>query len=338
MDRSVLSRSLSACSSKVLYKEVQQYLGTAWSDFQRCFAESLQTDVPLLAKANGFLLEHGGKKLRPTFTLLIAMALRGHCNERVVQCAAAAELIHTATLLHDDVADNAPVRRGVPTMMALYSPSTAVLLGDFWLARAMNRIIDHPDKRVLYAFSKTLDDLAAGEMLQLEKARKADTREADYRRIIYSKTTSLFEAAMASAAFSVEAEEAEVAIVRDYAFHIGQAFQMMDDILDYSPELSIGKPTGQDLLEKKITLPLFGLFRNAPGRIVREIRRRMKNPDAALVKDVFGWIREYDALSYAHEVLAEEVRQATEALSPLPESEAKGYLLRLARKMAVRTV
>ena len=320
-----------------MYKEVQQYLGTAWTDFQRRFAESLRTDIPLLEKANGFLLEHGGKKLRPTFTLLIAKALRGSCDERVVSCAAAAELIHTATLLHDDVADNAPVRRGVPTMMALYSPTTAVLLGDFWLARAMDLVIDHPDNRVLHLFSKTLGDLAAGEMLQLEKARKADATEEDYRRIIYSKTTSLFETAMVGAAYSVEADGDETAAVRSYAFHIGQAFQMMDDILDYSPGLSIGKPTGQDILEKKITLPLFGLFHRAPARVVREVRRRMKDPDASLVKDVFAWVREYDALAYAHEALAEEVRLAVEALAPLPASDAKDYLVRLAGQMAVRT-
>ena len=165
-------------------KEVQQFLGKAWTDFQRCFAESLESDIPLLDKTNQYLLGHGGKKLRPLFTLLIAKALRGDCNERVVRCAAASELLHTATLMHDDVADNAPTRRGVPTMMTVYSPTTAVLLGDYWLSKAMDLIIDHPDKRVLHVFSKCLADLASGEMLQLEKAEKADTTEDDYRRII----------------------------------------------------------------------------------------------------------------------------------------------------------
>ena len=241
-----------------MYKEVQRFLGQSWTDFQRCFAESLQTDIPLLGKVNRFILEHGGKKLRPTFTLLTAQALVGACDERVVSCAAASELLHTATLLHDDVADEATVRRGAPTVMALYAPSTAVLVGDFWLSRAMDLIIDHPDKRVLHAFSKCLDDLARGEMLQLERAEKGDTTEEDYRRIIYCKTTSLFEAAMVSAACSVGAGETETEIFRTYARHIGQAFQMMDDILDYSPELSIGKPTGQDFRDRKITLPLIG--------------------------------------------------------------------------------
>ena len=319
-------------------KEVQQFLGKAWTDFQRCFAESLESDIPLLDKANRYLLGHGGKKLRPLFTLLIAKALRGDCNERVVRCAAASELLHTATLLHDDVADNAPTRRGVPTMMTVYSPTTAVLLGDYWLSKAMDLIIDHPDKRVLHIFSKCLADLAGGEMLQLEKAEKADTTEDDYRRIIYCKTTSLFEACMVSAACSVEASDEEIECCRTYARHIGQAFQMRDDMLDYSPELSIGKPTGQDILEKKITLPLFGLFEKAPRSVVREVRRRMKEPDSELVSDVFAWVREYDAMTYARERLDAEIRQAVEALAAFPASQSRNYLEQMAGMMAVRTV
>ena len=319
-------------------KEVQQYLGKAWTDFQRCFAESLESDIPLLDKANQYLLGHGGKKLRPLFTLLIAKALRGDCNERVVRCAAASELLHTATLMHDDVADNAPTRRGVPTMMTVYSPTTAVLLGDYWLSKAMDLIIDHPDKRVLHIFSKCLADLASGEMLQLEKAEKADTTEDDYRRIIYCKTTSLFEACMVSAACSVEASEEEIERCRIYAWHIGQAFQMRDDMLDYSPELSIGKPTGQDILEKKITLPLFGLFEKAPRSVVREVRRRMKNPDAELVSDVFVWVRQYDAMSYAREKLDAEIRQAVEVLAAFPASPSRDYLEKMAGMIAIRTV
>jgi len=238
--------------------------------------------------------------------------------------------------MHDDVADNAAYRHGVPTLMKLYSPTTAVLVGDFWLSRAMDLVIDHPDRRVLHIFSKCLGDLARGEMIQLEKASRLDTTEEDYRQIIYCKTTSLFEAAMLSAAYSVEATDAEVESIRRYAFHIGQSFQMMDDILDYSPELSTGKPTGQDILEKKITLPLFGLFARAP-KIVRELKRRMKQPDAALSGDAVSLVRQYGALSYARERLDDEVRMAVEALAPLPDSEAKDYLIKMAGLMAVRT-
>ena len=320
-----------------MYKEIQRFLGRSWEDFQDLFSGSLKSDIPLLEKANRFILEHGGKKLRPAFTLLIAKTLSGACNEQVVRCAAASELLHTATLMHDDVADGAATRRGVPTMVALYSPTTAVLLGDFWLSRAMDLIIDHPDKRVLKIFSKTLGDLASGEMLQLEKAEKLDTTEEDYGRIIYSKTTSLFEASMVSAAYSVEASPEQVEASRSYATHVGQAFQMMDDILDYSPELSIGKPTGQDILEKKITLPLFGLFAAAPARVVRELKRRMTHPDDSLAGDAIELVRRYDGIGYARRRLEAEIGRAVAALASFPKSDSRDYLEKLALQMAVRT-
>ena len=320
-----------------MYRAIQQFLGQAWTDFQTLFAESLRSEIPLLREANRYLLAHGGKKLRPTLTLLIAKALGGLCNERVLCSAAASELLHTATLMHDDVADDAPVRRGVPTLMALYSPTTAVLIGDFWLSRAMNLIIDHPDKRVLHIFSKCLGDLAEGEMIQLERAAKLDLTEADYRKVIYCKTTSLFEAAILSSAYSVEADEGQIACCHDYAYHLGQAFQMSDDILDYSPEHASGKPTGQDILEKKITLPLFGLFARAPKSVVRELRRRMQKPDSSLADDAIALVRQYDGLGYARECLAVELDAAVKALAPLPASEAKDYLVQLAGQMAVRT-
>ena len=321
----------------VSYKEVQRFLGESWNDFQRCFTENLRSDIPLLDKANRFIIEHGGKKLRPTFALLIAQALRGMCNEFVIKCAAASEILHTATLIHDDVADNAPTRRGVPTMSALYSPSTAVLLGDFWLSRAMDLIIDHPDRRVLHIYSKCLCDLAEGEMLQLEKAEKSDTDEEAYRSIIYRKTTSLFEAGILSAAYSVEASEDELACCKDYAFHIGQSFQMMDDILDYSPELSTGKPAGQDILEKKITLPLLGLFAKAPAKLVKDVRKRIKNPDSSLVQEIMEMVREYGGMEYARQRLAAEIQAAKLALRPLEDTQAKNCLEDLAELMAVRT-
>ena len=321
-----------------MFREIQQFLGRSWADFQSLFAASLRSGIPLLEKANRYVLTHGGKKLRPALTLLIAKALGGPCDERVLSCAVAAELLHTATLMHDDVADDAPVRRGVPTMKALYSPATAVLIGDFWLARAMGKVIDHPDKRVLHVFSKCLADLAEGEMLQLQKAEKLDLEEADYRKVIYCKTTSLFEAAVLSGAFSVGAGPALCDSCRAYAYHLGQAFQMRDDMLDYLPELSSGKPVGQDILEKKITLPLFGLFARAPRSVVRDLRRRMHDPDPALAQDAIALVRQYDGLGYARECLAAELSAATEALAPLPASEARDYLEKLAGQLTLTTV
>lgn len=322
-----------------MYTEIKQFLGPSWQEFQRCFAEQLQTDIPLLEKVNRYLLEHGGKKLRPIFSLLVAQALRGRSDEQpVISCAVASEMLHSATLLHDDVADQSALRRGSPTVMALYSPTSAVLIGDFWLSRAVRCIIDHPDKRVFRLFSKCLSDLAEGEMLQLEKAVHFDTGEADYRRIIYSKTASLFETAMLTAAYSVGATPAEEDSIGRYAYHIGMSFQMMDDILDYSPELAIGKPTGQDLMEKKITLPLLCLFNKLGSAQARRIRKRMSKPTPDFVEEVFSLVRQHDALSDARAVLDAEIQQAVDALAPIPDSQAKDYLVKLARMMALRTV
>lgn len=320
-----------------MYKEEKSYLGSYWKAFQRQFAESLSSDILLLEKINGYLIERSGKQLRPLLALLVSSALRGGCNDRVVRCATAAELLHTATLLHDDVADNSPERRGNPTVMALYSPTTAVLVGDFWLSRAIGLIVDHPDKRVLKAFSKCLEDLAEGEMLQLQKAGTLDTTEQDYRGIIYRKTASLFEAAVISSAYSVEASSDELEAVKSYAYHLGMSFQMMDDILDYSPELSIGKPTGQDLLEKKITLPLLGLFANAPAKVVKKILSGMKTPDAGLSAETLALVKEYGGLEFAREKLLSETVAAEQALAPLPDSDAKSHLVSLAERLAVRT-
>lgn len=320
-----------------MYKDIQKFLGQSWEEFRRKFTESLKSEMPLLDKVNSYVAAHGGKQLRPTFTLLIAKALRGFCDDYVTDCAASAELLHTATLLHDDVADDSPVRRGAPTVRALYSPTSSVLVGDFWLSRAVDLIIDHPDKRVLKVFSKCLNDLAEGEMLQLEKASMLDTTEDDYIRIIYRKTASLFEASILSAAYSVKADERELAACKGYAYHLGLAFQIMDDILDYSPELATGKPTGQDIVEKKVTLPLLGLFASAPRRVEKEIRERMRNADTALAADAIRLVKQYDGCGYAMKRLREESSLAINAISALKESEARNYLEKLAGHMAVRT-
>lgn len=320
-----------------MYKGIQSYLGQDWIDFQQLFADSLVSGIKLLDKANQFILEHGGKKLRPMFTLLTARALRGFCGNDVIRCAAASEILHTGTLIHDDVADDAPLRRGVPTPKALFPANTAVLLGDFWLSRAMRLVIDHPDRRVLHLYAKCLGDLAEGEMRQLEKAEKLDATEEDYRKIVYCKTTSLFEASILSAAYTHNADEKELACFRKYAFHVGQSFQMMDDILDYSPDLSIGKPTGQDIMEKKMTLPLFCLFESAPKSVVRDVRRRIKHPDADLVSDIFSLVRQHGALERAHDKLLAETRLAVAALDSIPDSQAKGFLVKLAESQSFRT-
>ena len=220
-------------------KVVQEYLGKDWTAVKERINSALCSDIALLNSTNESILSHSGKQMRPMLGLLIARACSvDQVCDSTISFAAASELLHNATLLHDDVADGSVKRRGAPTIMSLMGPSVSVLVGDYWLVKAMDLIIDADDAAgdscVMKIFSKTLKDLAEGEMLQLQKAQKGDTDEDDYLRIIYSKTASLFEAASVSAAISVGASEAYVQAARDYAVSLGIAFQIQDDILDYA--------------------------------------------------------------------------------------------------------
>ena len=323
-------------------KSVREYLGKDWEAVVEKIETSLMSDIALLNSTNSSILSNSGKQLRPLLALLIARACSGHrISEATVRYAAAAELLHNATLLHDDVADNSYQRRGVPTIMSLMGPSVSVLVGDYWLVKAMELILgsSEGDHQVIKIFSKTLSDLAEGEMLQLQKAQSGDTSEDDYLRIIYSKTASLFEAACVSAAISIDASEECLKAAKDYAVALGIAFQIKDDILDYSGTESVGKPLGVDILEQKITMPLLGAIANAPaeeGRIrglVKGIVDHSENRDGivAFVKDNAG-------LEYAVQQLDKYVAQAVDALSVLPLSKERELLEELAYFTAKRVM
>ena len=326
-----------------MYTEIKSFLAEDWKKFQEMFLLKVGSPLPMLDKVNDYLTEHAGKQLRPILTLLTARALTGSCNENVIRSAAAVEMLHTATLLHDDVADNSPIRRGAPTVMALYSPTTSVLVGDFWLSRAIETIVGHCDQRVILSFAHSLEMLAEGEMIQMERALDLRTTEEDYAAIIYRKTAALFETAVMSAAYSVQAGERTIEACKKYSYHLGLAFQIMDDIFDYSPHLNIGKPTGQDILEKKITLPLFGFMKNAPRGEVADLMSRIRrvggdaNEDFHLTQDAVELVGKYKGVEYARERLEKEISQAKDALDIVPDNEAKGYLLELAGHMAIRT-
>ena len=289
----------------------------------------------LLNDVNSSILSHSGKQLRPLLALVMARACSGgKVSEATVRYAAAAELLHNATLLHDDVADDSDQRRGVPTIRSLMGPSVSVLVGDYWLVKAMELILGDSasDTRVIRIFSKTLSDLAEGEMLQLQKAQKGDTDIDDYLRIIYNKTASLFEAACLSSAVSVCASKEKEDAAKSYSKALGLAFQIKDDILDYSGTESVGKPLGVDILEQKITMPLLGAMANAG--IAEETRIR------AMVRDIAGhpeyrdeivaFVKGNGGLDYAADALDGYVSQAVKALQMLPDSYEKECLESLA--------
>jgi octaprenyl-diphosphate synthase len=220
-------------------------------------------------------------------------------------------------------------------------PSVSVLVGDYWLVKAVELVLDASgdDMRVIRLFSKTLSDLAEGEMLQLQKAQSGDTCEDDYLRIIYSKTASLFEAACVSAAISVNASQEYRKAAKDYAVALGIAFQIKDDILDYSGTASVGKPLGVDILEQKITMPLLGAMMNAPAEEVR-IRGLVKgivdHPENR--DDIVAFVKENAGLEYAVQQLDKYVAQAVDALSVLPLSKERELLEGLAYFTAKRVM
>jgi octaprenyl-diphosphate synthase len=320
--------------------KVKDYLGSDWTAVHEHIASALKSDISLLNSTNSSILSQSGKQLRPMLSLMFARACAGKAGDACVRYAAAAELLHNATLLHDDVADGSELRRGKPTIMSLMGPSVSVLVGDYWLVKAMELILhDAPtDVAAIKIFSKTLSDLAEGEMLQLQKAQSGDTDERDYLRIIYNKTASLFEAACVSAAVSVGASEDTVRAARDYAVALGLAFQIKDDILDYSGTESVGKPLGVDILEQKITIPLLGALGNVSPEKARQVREMVKDivGKPELRDDVVRFVKENGGLEYARTRLNDYVEEAVRALDVLPDSTEKSFLVELAHYTAIR--
>lgn len=321
--------------------EIKDFLGQDWKDTDALIRSSLESDISLLNATNKAILDHSGKQLRPIVSLLVARACGGgRVNADSVRYAAAAELLHNATLLHDDVADSSCERRGAPTVMAILGGPASVLLGDFWLVKALENILASSANcnEVIRIFAGTLSSLAEGEMLQLQKATSGDTDEKDYLRIIYSKTASLFESSAVSAAISVNATPEQVEAVRDYAVSLGIAFQIKDDIFDYSDGKDIGKPVGIDLEEQKITLPLLGALKSVSAEEEAAIRKKVtdihEHPEYK--EEIRNFVRDRKGVEYAVSVLKEYVAKANEALSVLPDSREKEYLTRIAGFTAYR--
>lgn len=318
---------------------VRTYLQEDLDRVNDLMSRFLASDISLLDQTNRALRERRGKQLRPMLALLTARACGGACNEDSIRFAAAAELMHNATLLHDDVADNSIERRGAPTVMSLLGPGAAVLLGDYWLVKAVGCILEasREAERALRIFAGTLSDLAEGELLQLQKASSADTTEEDYLRIIYSKTASLFVATVLTAAISVGADPAREEAVRRYAENLGLAFQIRDDIFDYEENVHIGKPVGQDLQEQKITMPLLGALKAAPAeeqRIRTLVREMADHPENR--QEVVDFVRTSGGMEYAWLRLDEYVKKAVAALGELPSGRDRDALEEMAHYVKER--
>ncbi|MBP9987053.1 MAG: polyprenyl synthetase family protein [Bacteroidales bacterium] len=318
-----------------MIEAAKAYLADDWQKFTSLLQSQLLSRVDILNKINGYLTERSGKQLRPLLCMLAARLCGGECRENTIRFATSCEMIHTATLLHDDVADESPVRRGAPTVSAMVSPTASVLIGDYWLSRAVDLLTEGDDREVIRYFSNCLNDLAEGEMIQIEKAAAMDTCYDDYIQIITRKTASLFMVSVMCGAHSVNCPPEPFEKLREYARYLGLAFQMRDDILDYSPELAIGKPVLQDVRERKITLPLLGAFENAGAAARADIVARIENGQ---YDGMLEFVRDNGGIEYAQNILEEHTSKAIEALSPFAGCRAKEILSVLADSLSFRKV
>ena len=323
-------------------KEIKEYIQPGMEQVNAIIVSALLSDIPLLDSTNRNLREHPGKMLRPTLALLVAGAIcPAGLPDDTYRYAAAAELLHNATLLHDDVVDGATERRGMPTVASLLSGSAAVLIGDYWLAKCLQVILGarRETDRVLRLYAQTISHLTEGELLQMQKAQSADTLQSDYLRIIYGKTASLFESTALTAAISVGADETVTRAMGDFAYQLGLAFQIKDDIFDYEDvSADIGKPVGIDLMEQKITQPLLCALESVDAGEQARIRDRVRNilDHPEYVEGIRAFVKAQDGIEKAARVMDDYVNKAISCLDILPESKEKLYLARLARYVGQR--
>ncbi len=291
--------------------------------FEQKFAESVKSNTPLLDRIMKYIIKRKGKQLRPMFVFLSAK-LHGEVNESTYRAAALVELLHTATLVHDDVVDESLERRGFFSINALWKNKIAVLVGDYLLSKGLLLSTEAGDFRHLDILSNAVKEMSEGELLQIETARKLNLKEDIYFEIIRSKTASLLSSACAVGAWSTSHNESITAKMKTFGEKTGIAFQIKDDLFDYGSD-DIGKPTGNDLKEKKLTLPLIYTLNNINGAEKRKIIYIIKNQnkDPGKIKYVLQKVTESGGIKYASKKMTEYRDQALAILFEFPKSDVR---------------
>ncbi len=304
--------------------------------FRRYFRDAMRSRVGLLDRVTQYVLRRKGKEVRPVLVLLAA-EVAGGVTDRSYRAAALVELLHTATLVHDDVVDEAERRRGAFSINALWKNKVAVLLGDFLLSRGLLLALDGRDYDLLHAVSDAVRRMSEGELLQIEKARRLDIDEATYFRIISDKTASLIAACTACGALSATDDEAAVAALRGAGEKLGLAFQIRDDLFDVGAA-DVGKPLGIDLHERKMTLPLIAALGNAEPDEAKGIRRivRKRRKGRGDVARVNAFVRERGGVAYAEARMRALAAEAAEAFAAFPPTPARDALVELAAYVVAR--
>lgn len=310
-------------------KEILAPIELEMQHFEGHFQDKMKSQVPMLDKINQYIIKRKGKQMRPMFLFLTAKML-GEINDKTYQAATLVELLHTATLVHDDVVDDANERRGFFSVNALWKNKVAVLVGDYMLSKILLLSVENKNYRLLEIISKAVQDMSEGELLQIEKARKLDITEDIYFEIIRQKTGSLIATVCEAAASSVDREDL-APNMRKFGELVGLAFQIKDDIFDYGTSTDIGKPTGLDIRERKMTLPLIYALSTAPKEVCRELIYIVKNQNenTQKVNRAVQLVIQAGGIQYAQQKMLDLSKQALELLTDIPDSEAKKALIAL---------
>ncbi|WP_457617436.1 polyprenyl synthetase family protein [Lutibacter sp.] len=312
-----------------LVEKIKEPILTEMELFEDKFKEAMISKVPLLNRITHYIVRRKGKQMRPMFVFLVAkMVSEGNFDERTYRGAAIIELIHTATLVHDDVVDDSNRRRGFFSINALWKNKIAVLVGDFLLSKGLLLSIDNNDFDILKLISVAVREMSEGELLQIEKARKLDITEAVYFEIIRQKTATLIAACCGIGAASVGCKDEEIEKMRLFGELIGIAFQIKDDLFDYTDD-KIGKPTGIDIKEQKMTLPLIYALNNCTDKEKKWLINSVKNHNRnkTRVKEVIAFVKEKGGIEYTTSKMKEYQAKALELLNSYPNSPYKESLL-----------
>ena len=308
-------------------ESIRQTVDREMREFQGHFKSAMRTSVPLLDHITRYIVKSKGKQMRPMLVYLSAQACGG-TTEKSHVAATLIELLHTATLVHDDVVDRAETRRGFFSINALWKSKIAVLVGDYLLSRGLLISIERDSVDLLRITSKAVELMSEGELLQIEKARRLDITETVYFDIIRRKTASLIAACCAAGSASAGADDEQVECMRAFGEAVGIAFQIKDDLLDFAPTSATGKPQGGDLKERKMTLPLIHTLQMQTGgerrRMIRDIKRSGDRPDVAAT--LLAEIQAGPGIRYAETKMAEYRDQALALLEALPNSASRNAL------------
>lgn len=310
-------------------EQIKQPIAYEMELFEQKFLISMSSKVALLNRITHYIVNRKGKQMRPMFVFLVSkMVANGEVNDRTYRGASVIELIHTATLVHDDVVDDSNRRRGFFSINALWKNKIAVLVGDYLLSKGLLLSIDNGDFDLLRIISIAVREMSEGELLQIEKARKLDITEEVYYEIIRQKTATLIAACCSLGAASVKPESKDVETMRKFGELIGLAFQIKDDLFDYG-ETKIGKPTGIDIKEQKMTLPLIHVLNNCSTKEKNWLINSIKNHnrDRKRVKEVIAFVKQNGGLEYAVTKMKAYQIEALQMLQQYPDSEYRRSLV-----------